>query len=102
MPQTMFHTRDRRTDFGAGPHWRKERDPASEFWELWWGVCSDGYALHPDTEPESIARDQREEVARAVDFLSGLGAVTAEAVGELVCLPTDVVRRRLAELGVTT
>lgn len=69
-------------------------------WEEWDGLDNrTGFALHPSTEPESIARDQREEVERAVDFLAGLGAVTAEAVGELVCLPVSVVVRRMSELS---
>ena len=51
--------------------------------------------LHPSTEPEEIARDQRREVRRAWKA----GYQDPKMISELACLPLWTVERRLGELG---
>lgn len=82
------------------PHRRKSAawrmlDVGIDF-PLDWGVGR-AYVPTPETDPESIRGVQQAIVAAAV-HVDGLR--TVEAISEAVVLPRDVVRRRLAELGV--
>jgi hypothetical protein len=59
-------------------------------------VAIDAARLHESTSPEAIADVQRADVVAA--FCAG--HATAEDISAAVVLPVEVVRRRLAEMGI--
>jgi hypothetical protein len=59
----------------------------------------DADRLHESTSPESIAESQRCAVAAAICALPP-GATVAD-ISAAAILPAEVVRRRLAEMGIT-
>jgi hypothetical protein len=61
-------------------------------------VAIDAARLHESTSPESIADAQQAAVVAA--FCAG--CATAADISGAVVLPAEVVRRRLAEVGITS